>query len=451
MESEIALTSIFILVLVITATAKSALDELSDVSLRLLASETEDLPHADFWRRILERHHQLSFTLTFGIHLSIASIAILISSIALKVYPQHFMTAAFIGMILTVIVFRQIVPLIATQNEPTSTLLRLRIPLRILWTVLAIAAHPLYKALRGLHRENSAENREDDVTRDDNSDNELQAFLDVGEEEGIIEESEGEMIQSIIRFSDRTVTEVMTPRTSIVAVEAESTIEQVRDIMIESKYSRLPVYRDQIDHIEGVIYVRDLITYWKEGQPSQRAIDIARVTYFVPETKPIDELLHDMQKAKAPMAIVIDEYGGLAGLVTLEDLIEEIVGEIEDEDEPEPQETEVDMVDESEDVSIVRGGVEIGKIERRFDIELAADDFTTVAGLVINQLGHLPVIGEQLEFKGLHFMVIEADERRVSRIRIKRIGGQSETRSENGTDVMNAEAPATMARMENGN
>lgn len=451
MESEIALTSIFILVLVITATAKSALDELSDVSLRLLASETEDLPHADFWRSILERHHQLSFTLTFGIHLSIASIAILISSIALKVYPQHFMTAAFIGMILTVIVFRQIVPLIATQNEPTSTLLRLRIPLRILWTVLAIAAHPLYKALRGLHRENSAENREDDVTRDDNSDNELQAFLDVGEEEGIIEESEGEMIQSIIRFSDRTVTEVMTPRTSIVAVEAESTIEQVRDIMIESKYSRLPVYRDQIDHIEGVIYVRDLITYWKEGQPSQRAIDIARVTYFVPETKPIDELLHDMQKAKAPMAIVIDEYGGLAGLVTLEDLIEEIVGEIEDEDEPEPQETEVDMFDESEDVSIVRGGVEIGKIERRFDIELAADDFTTVAGLVINQLGHLPVIGEQLEFKGLHFMVIEADERRVSRIRIKRIRGQSETRSENGTDVMNAEAPATMARMENGN
>jgi CBS domain containing-hemolysin-like protein len=420
MESEIALTSIFILVLVVVATAKSALDELSDVSLRLLASETEDLPHASFWRSILDHHRQLSFTLTFGIHLSIASIAILLSSIAHQLYPEHFLAAAFGGMIITVIIFRQIVPLIVTQNDPTRTLLRLRVPLRLLWPLLGAIAHPIYRSLRGLQREPEAKTEtteEGDVAA---GENELQAFLDVGEEEGIIEESEGEMIQSIIRFSDRTVAEVMTPRTNIISIEANATLEQVRDLMIESKYSRLPIYRDQIDNIEGVIYVRDLIKYWQSGETRLKALEIARPTYFTPESKPIDQLLPEMQKAKAPMAIVIDEYGGLAGLVTIEDLIEEIVGEIEDEDEPEPQETDADIVDESADVSVVRGQVEVGKIERHFDIELAADDFTTVAGLVINQLGHLPAIGESVEFKGLKFEVTEADERRVSRVRIRK-------------------------------
>lgn len=424
MESEIALTSIFILMLVVTATAKSALDELSDVALRLLATETAR--HASFWRAILSHYQQFRFTLTFGIHLSIASIAILISSIALALYPHRFIPVAFIGMLLTVILFRQIVPLLIIGHDPARTLLWLRWPLRLLSGVLGLVADPIYRMLRRAPREDRpATEAEIEKSADDN-DQELQAFLDVGAEEGIIEQSEGEMIQSIIRFSDRTVVEVMTPRTNIVAVAATVPLEQVRDLMIESKYSRLPVYREQIDNIEGVIYVRDLLKYWQSGELAHTAIELARPTYFVPATKPIDELLPEMQKAKAQMAIVIDEYGGLAGLVTLEDLVEEIVGEIEDEDEPEPHATEADIVDESDEASIVRGQVEIGKIERKFNIELAADDFTTIAGLVINQLGHLPVVGEWTELRGLRFEVVEADERRVSRVRITRLS-QSET------------------------
>lgn len=425
MESEIAVTGIFILMLVVTSIAKSALDELSDVSLRLLASEAEVTPHAEFWRSILEHYHQLSFTLTFGIHLSIASIAILISSIAYKTLPQYFLIAAFGGMILTVIVFRQIVPLIVTQKNPQRTLLRLRWPLSILWPILGAIAHPLYRALRGLQKETDAPAQaktDDKEVSGDNNEDQLQAFLDVGEQEGIIEEEEGEMIQTIIRFSDRTVSEVMTPRPKIVAVEANSTIEQVRNLMIESKYSRLPVYREQIDNIEGVIYVRDLLKFWASGENGSTAIEIARrQPYEVPESKPIDDLLREMQKAKVQMAVVIDEYGGLAGLVTLEDLVEEIVGEIEDEDEPDPQATEVEIVKEAEDLCVVRGDVEIGKIEREFNVELAADDFTTVAGLVINQLGHLPAIGELFEFRGLRFEVIEANDRQVSRLRIQKL------------------------------
>ncbi len=439
MESEIAVTGIFILMLVVTATAKSALDELSDVSLRLLASEAEVTPHAEFWRSILEHYHQLSFTLTFGIHISIASIAILISSLAHRLYPQRFLMAAFGGMILTVIVFRQIVPLVITQNDPQRTLLRLRWPLSILWPILGAIAHPLYRTLRGLQKETDAPVQTRTDAKEDsgdsvNNDDQLQAFLDVGEEEGIIEEQEGEMIQTIIRFSDRTVSEVMTPRPRIVAVEASATIEQVRNLMIESKYSRLPVYRDQIDNIEGVIYVRDLLKFWASGETGRTAIEIARRhPYEVPESKPIDDLLREMQKAKVQMAVVIDEYGGLAGLVTLEDMVEEIVGEIEDEDEPDPQATEVEIVKESDDCCVVRGDVEIGKIEREFNVELAADDFTTVAGLVINQLGHLPEVGELFEFRGLRFEVLEANERQVSRLRIEK------TQQENGMTGKTAE------------
>ncbi len=423
MESEIAVTGIFILMLVVTSIAKSALDELSDVSLRLLASEAEVTPHAEFWRSILEHYHQLSFTLTFGIHLSIASIAILISSLAHRIYPEHFLATAFGAMILTVIVFRQIVPLVVTQNDPQRTLLKLRWPLSILWPILGAIAHPLYRTLRGLQKETDTptQTKTDDKQDSDDNEDQLQAFLDVGEEEGIIEEEEGEMIQTIIRFSDRTVSEVMTPRPKIVAVEANCNIEQVRNLMIESKYSRLPVYRDQIDNIEGVIYVRDLLKFWASGETNSTAIEIARrQPYEVPESKPIDDLLREMQKAKVQMAVVIDEYGGLAGLVTLEDLVEEIVGEIEDEDEPDPQATEVEIVKVADDLCMVRGDVEIGKIEREFNVELAADDFTTVAGLVINQLGHLPAIGELFEFRGLRFEVVEANDRQVSRLQIQK-------------------------------
>ncbi len=423
MEIEIALTGVLILALVLFATAKSALDELSDVALRLLASESSGTRYAAFWHEIIEHHHQLNFTLTSGIHFSIAAIAILLTSLAHQLWPNYFLVLAFAAMLVTLVIFRQVVPFLITQNNPERTLLHMRWPLRVIWRTLGFFTWPIYRSLRALKREHKEEQTAAEESED--AESELQALIDVGEEEGIIEEDEGAMIQSIIRFGNRTVVEVMTPRPSIVAIEARATLQEVRDLIVQSKYSRLPVYREQLDDIFGVIYVRDLLSYWASGGTDnlklKRAGEIARKNlYEVPETKPIDELLREMQKAKAQMAVVIDEFGGVAGLVTLEDLLEEIVGEIEDEDEPEPQAAEVEIVSEPDGGYVVRGQVEVGKVERVFDAELAADDFTTVAGLVINQLGHLPVVGELLEFRGFNFEVLEADERRVSRVRIRR-------------------------------
>jgi putative hemolysin len=440
MEAEIFLTGICLVMLVLFATAKSALDELSDVALRRLASESNGTPHTAFWQEIIEQHHQFNFTLTSGIHFSIAAIAILLTSLANRLWPGHFLFLAFAGMLITLVLFRQVLPFLLTQNDPAHTLLRLRWPLRVIWQVLGTFTWPIYRFLRAFKREEAVAETQADA--DEDAESELQALIDVGEEEGIIEEDEGAMIQSIIRFGDRSVAEVMTPRPNVVAIEARATLEEVRDLMVESKYSRLPVYREQLDDIFGVIYVRDLLSYWASGETQKRAGEIARrQLYEVPETKPIDDLLREMQKAKVQMAVVIDEFGGLAGLVTLEDLLEEIVGEIEDEDEPEPHATEVEITGESDGSYVVRGQVEVGKVESVFSVELAADDFTTVAGLVINQLGHLPAVGETLEFHGLRFEVLEADERRVSRVRIKRI-------SEEAAEAAPETEPALTAKSE---
>jgi len=205
-------------------------------------------------------------------------------------------------------------------------------------------------------------------------------------------------------------------------------VREARDIMIESKYSRLPVYRDQIDNVEGLIYVRDLLQRWAEGDIDGKISPLVRPVYFIPETKPVADLLEEMQKAHVQLSMVIDEYGGVSGLVTVEDILEEIVGEIEDEDIA--GEDLEGIVEQAEGCYEVVGSTEIAKIERLFDMEIETDDFTTIAGLVINESGRVPPPGEQLTFRGLEVEVLEADERRIGRLRVKR--AESRNEKENG-------------------
>jgi CBS domain containing-hemolysin-like protein len=177
------------------------------------------------------------------------------------------------------------------------------------------------------------------------------------------------------------------------------------------------VYREQIDNVEGMIYVRDLLQCWADGREDECIKSLVRSVYFIPETKPVADLLEEMQKAHAQLAMVIDEYGGVCGLVTVEDILEEIVGEIEDED---ILGEELEEIVEGSDGSYeVLGSTEIGKIERLFDMEIEADDFTTIAGLVINESGAVPAIGERLTIRGLEVEVLEADERRILRLRVR--------------------------------
>ncbi|HJQ69784.1 MAG TPA: hemolysin family protein [Blastocatellia bacterium] len=414
MISELVVAGAVLLVLVFLSTIESAYESLSEVSLRVIAEEREASPRTRFFRELLEHRRRFELILILGTQLSIAAIAILIFKIIsdLGVRPRVVLT--LVAVFLVVMLFRQFLPRLLAQNHPEEVFWGLLPLFKLFYRFFSIFIAPINALLERMKRPEAA--TEEAEEQEEETMYEVQAFIDVGEEEGIIEESEGEMIQNIIEFGDTLVGEVMRPRPQIVAIAADSTVADARLLMIESKYSRLPVYRDQIDNIEGTVYVRDLLVFCEGDKYQMSVTECMRPAYFVPESKPIAELLEEMQKAQVQIAMVIDEYGGVAGLVTIEDIIEEILGEIEDEDEA-ALDQEIVLAEDGS--YLVDGSTEIRKVELLYDKEVEADDFTTVAGLIINELGHVPTIGEKLEFKGLEFEVVDADSKRVNRVRLR--------------------------------
>jgi putative hemolysin len=421
MQIELILTFLLLVGLSLLATVDMAFGQLSDVGLRRLITEAEErskLRSSEFLKQVLENRPRFSFAISATIQILLVVVAVLLTSISLTLFQQdRFVLVGLLAGLVLAGIFRQLIPLFISTRDPEGTLLFLLPVIRPLLPLMAFAADPFHKLFdRSRRKEQELENGEEDEEQDTEDD--IQALIDVGEAEGILEEEEGELIHSILEFGDTRVHEVMTPRPDIVAVPSRSTVREARDVMIESKYSRLPVYRDQIDNVEGLIYVRDLLERWAEGDEDGPIGPLVRPVYFVPETKPVAELLEEMQKAHVQLAMVIDEYGGVSGLVTVEDILEEIVGEIEDEDIAGEELKEI--VEQGEGRYEVLGSTEIGKIERLFNMEIEADDFTTIAGLVINESGKVPQPGEQLSFRGLEVEVLEADERRIGRLLVKR-------------------------------
>lgn len=421
MQLEILLTFVLLAALTLLATVDMALGQLSDVGLRRLITEAEErskLRSAVFLKRVLENRPRFSFAISASIQILLVLVAVLITSFSLRLFEeQRFVLVGLLGGLILAGIFRQLLPLFISTRDPEGTLLFLLPVIRPFLPLMAFAADPFHRFFdRSRRKEQELENGDEEEEQDAGDD--IQALIDVGEAEGILEEEEGELIHSIIEFGDTCVNEVMTPRPDIVAVPATATVREARDVMIESKYSRLPVYRDQIDNVEGLIYVRDLLERWAEGDEDGPITSMVRDVYFIPETKPVAELLEEMQKAHVQLSMVIDEYGGVSGLVTVEDILEEIVGEIEDEDIAGEELAEI--VERDKGCFEVLGSTEIGKIERLFDMEIEADDFTTIAGLVISEAGKVPQPGEHLTFRGLEVEVLEADDRRIGRLRVKR-------------------------------
>ncbi|MEJ7618715.1 MAG: hemolysin family protein [Pyrinomonadaceae bacterium] len=427
MEIEIGLACLLLITLSFLATVDIAFSQLSDVGLRRLIGEASDRPNQSitaYLTEILEDRPRFRFTISAVIQVLLVAVSVLVASVCLRWFAGTLLVLAsfLIGVALAGL-FRQVIPRLIALHNPERTLLTLLPVFRPLHKVFSLVI-PAWRrrperARRG-DRPSPVENGETAVDEDaGGGGDDLQALIDVGEKEGILEEEEGELIHSIIEFGDTRVMEVMTPRTEIVALPVTATVREARDLIIESKYSRLPVYDEQIENVEGIIYVRDLLQYWTEAKEDAAISSLLRPAFFVPETKSVAELLEEMQKAHVQLALVIDEYGGLAGLVTVEDILEEIVGEIEDED------TETDeileIIEGTDGYYDVLGSTEIGKIERLFDLEIEEDDFTTIAGLVINELGRVPHAGSHVRLNKLDVEVIEADERRINRLRLRRV------------------------------
>jgi CBS domain containing-hemolysin-like protein len=232
-----------------------------------------------------------------------------------------------------------------------------------------------------------------------------------------LEEDEREMIASVIELGEQPVREVMVPRIDIVAAANTSTVRDALDRIVESGHSRIPIYDDNIDNIAGVIYAKDLLKFLRDGEQTAPVKPLAREPSFVPETKKVDELLHEMQQRRVHLAIVVDEYGGTAGLITIEDLIEEIVGEIQDE-----YDVEEDLIQEvSDDEALFDARVSIRDVNDTLDLDIEDEDFDTLGGLLYHELGKVPNVGDEVRVDGALVTVLTTTGRRVRKVRVMKV------------------------------
>jgi putative hemolysin len=247
----------------------------------------------------------------------------------------------------------------------------------------------------------------------------IEALVEQAEEEGIIEPEQGELIEQVVEFSDKRVREVMTPRPDIVAIAADATLEELHAKIVETRFARMPVYEKSLDDIFGVVYAQDLLHIADQDLPRRKVREIAHPTMFMPETKAGSELLREMRQKNQPMAIIIDEHGLVAGLATVEDLVEEIVGESgRDEKQPGP-----DVVREADGGLIMRGSMAIDDVEELLGVHFGKksdETVTTIAGLLSHVSGKVPGPGDKVDLEGYHFEVLEANQRKVLRLRIRK-------------------------------
>jgi len=282
------------------------------------------------------------------------------------------------------------------------------------FALVRVLALPLLAVSRRLiAREEQREEKEEDREA---SEEEIETFIDEATEEGIIDKGEDELLRSVVEFGDTVVREVMTPRVNMVCIRKDATIDNLKDLIIKEKYSRVPVYKDRLDNMEGIVIAKDILEYSDDKHKGQPIEALIRPVAFVPESMPVPDLLREFQKVKVKMAIVVDEHGGVSGLVTMEDVVEEIVGEIQDEYDTE----EAQIVENGPLDFTVSGAAEVEELEELFDVELAEDDFITVGGLITHDLGRLPHKGETLTVKGLALEVLDVDQKKVKKIRIRK-------------------------------
>ena len=326
---------------------------------------------------------------------------------------------ATVGMTVILLIFGEITPKIIAKNYSVQIA---GVVIRIIY-LLALVLKPIIKILmfisKFLARLLGIDLKDQVimVTAED-----IKSLVNVGEAEGIIEEEEKEMIHSIVGFSETTAKEVMTPRTSMLAFEGDETLDEVWDEIIENGFSRIPVYEETIDNIIGVFYVKDVLSIVKKGETNVPIKNFVRPGYFVPETKSITEILQDFRKMKVHIALILDEYGGIVGLVTIEDLIEEITGEIRDEFDHEEDEF-IHKIDEN--TYEVDGMLDIETLDKELNIKLPeSEDYESLGGLIITELGRVAVVNDEITVSGVKLKVLEVEKMRVAKVLIEVNAGE---------------------------
>ncbi len=315
---------------------------------------------------------------------------------------------ATLSLVLIIILFNRFLPFLFFSRTNGEWLARWVLLLKVLIyiTLPVTLVLGFLKSVTALTKEHSDEEPETQAEAVD-------ALIEAGQEEGILHESNRDLIQSVVEFGEKTVREAMKPRPEIVAVPTNTTVEQFIELLKNKPFSRVPVFEGTIHNIVGIVYAQDVLQV-PDTEARIRTVDslMRRDVYFVPESKLGSDLLREMQKNNIRMAVVVDEYGGVAGLVTIEDLVEEIVGEIRDEHE------KMEVIRETDNSYIVPGNMDVDRLGEMFGVRPEGKESATVAGLVSELAGRIPHRGEVVEEEGLRFEVLEATERRVERVRI---------------------------------
>lgn len=351
------------------------------------------------------------FSLLTGVVLQISLAATVAFTVIAR--SKHGLVMAALGGVIfwaaVSVAWKLIIALI--PESLAETVVRLLVPLS---HAIALLFWPFTFPLRLILEKLEAKRNGDDE-EEEPTDAEVRAYIDVGEEEGILEEGEGKLVQSIVDFGDVLARELMTPRIDMLAFEVSGSLEELAKLISESKYSRIPVYEKNIDRIVGIVHIKDVFDAHLRGE-AKSVRNLARRAYFVSETKRVAELLREFQLEHLQIAVVVDEFGGTSGLITIEDVMEAIVGEISDEHE----DTDEAIIEVERDVYLVNGTVRIDVLDEKLGVNLEGDEYETVAGLIFTQTGHVPKSGEQVRKGGLIFEVDRADRKRIYRVKVWR-------------------------------
>ncbi|GAB4424968.1 MAG: hemolysin family protein [Anaerolineae bacterium] len=352
----------------------------------------------------------------------------------LGIYSFTSMIIVTVVAVIIILVFGDLIPREIARAYPEPIALWSIYPFNLLSYVAAPLARLITKIGRGLtgRWDETGDYGLGTMTEED-----LRTYVDAGEEGGLLKEEEKEMIYSIFDLGDTSAREIMVPRIDVVAVEADMPVREALDLILEAGHSRVPVYDDNIDNIIGILYAKDLLAHWRNGGEPRMVRGLEREVYYVPETKPVSDLLRELQSKKVHIAIVVDEYGGTAGLVTIEDILEEIVGEIQDEYDAE--EFYMDRI--SDDEYIFSARLDLDDINDIMSVELPTDESDTLGGLVYSILGRVPAVGDSVDVADLHLTVLEVEGRRIVKVKAQRI----EPEEENGHKQTNKEKNEAVA------
>ncbi len=430
-------TMVVLAVLLMVLALAAYVDRVYSEMGKFLAREYQD--NVDTWEETVEPRLKLgreSIALSASVlrQMSLAGVAFLLGVRFIGRGWEAGAATAF-ELVLLILVFDRLVPQVLFARTDGGWTLKVRWPLQVLFYVIL----PVTLLLQ-LMLSIAALAEPEDKIEEDHPDEAMDALLEAGEEEGILEESDRELVRSVVEFGDKVVREVMTPRPEIFAVPATMTLQDFTAEIGEHVYSRVPVYRETLDEVTGIAFAHDLLQVTDADAVTMTIAQIQRPAAFVPETKMVAELLREMQSEKQHMRIVIDEYGGVAGIVTIEDLLEAIVGNIADEHDE--GEADDEPVRHADGAYIVSGSFEVSRLRDLFadqfkeeGEELSADEdgvtglrlpedyeATTMGGLVSEIAGHIPLPGEVVEDEGLRMEVLASTDRRIDRVRVSLVG-----------------------------